>query len=149
MTTAPATTVGNGREQGGGAFAVPAAIALLAMFIIVGLGVDGVRHAQQIATADAVAEEAARAGGQALDPTALAAGRAELDPTTAAAAAQAYLAASGVAGTVTIPAPGRIHVDVTTHRPTVLLGLIGIDEITATGSAEAELVVAEPGPVGP
>ena len=146
MTTAPATTVGNGREQGGGAFAVPAATALLAMFIIVGLGV---RHGQQIATADAVAEEGARAGGQALDPTALAAGRAELDPTTAAAAAQAYLAASGVAGTVTIPAPGRIHVDVTTHRPTVLLGLIGIDEITATGSAEAELVVAEPGPVGP
>lgn len=149
MTTASAATAGNGWERGGGAFTVPAAIALLAMFIIVGLGVDGVRHAQQIATADAVAEEAARAGGQALDRTALASGRAELDPAAAAAAAQDYLAAADVEGTVTIAAPGRIHVDVTMHRPTVLLGLIGIDEITATGSAEAELVVAEPGPVGP
>lgn len=149
MTAASRSTTGNGREQGGGAFTVPAAIALLAMFIIIGLGVDGVRKAQQVATADAVAEEAARAGGQALDPTALASGRAVLNPAGAMAAAQGYLTAAGVVGTVSIPAPGRVHVDVTLRRPTVLLGLIGIDEITATGSADADVVVADPGPVGP
>ena len=124
-------------------------IAVLALFVIVGLGVDGVRKAQQVATADAVAEEAARAGGQALDPAALAAGQAVLDPAGAMAAAQNYLTAADVVGTVTIPGPDRVHVDVTLQQPTVLLGLIGIDKITATGSADADVVVAGPGPVGP
>lgn len=149
MTAVSRSTTGNGRERGGGAFTVPAAIAVLAMFVIVGLGVDGVRKAQQIATADAVAEEAARAGGQALDPAALATGQAVLDPAGAMAAAQNYLTTADVAGTVTIPAPGRVHVDVTLRHPTVLIGLIGIDEITATGSADADVVVVDPGPVGP
>jgi hypothetical protein len=143
--TAPEGTAGKDVDRGGGVLAAPAAILILALILMVGLGVDAVRKAQQIATADAVAEEAARAGGQALDPTALRQGRVQLDTARARAAAADHLAAAGVRGTATLVAPDRIRVEVTTSRPTVLLGLIGVDDLTTTGSAEAEAVTIPAG----
>ena len=56
------------------------AVALLALLAVIGLGVDGSRAAQGMATADAIAEEAARAGGQALDSAALHRGTVAVDP---------------------------------------------------------------------
>lgn len=142
------TPVEPARERGGGAVSVPMAIALLALLMVAGLAIDGARRAQQIATADALAEEAARAGGQAVDLIALQRGDPALDPDDASAAAQDYLNAAGVSGQVVVVAPDRIRVQVTLRRPTVLLGLVGIDEIIATGSAEADVVPAAPGPGG-
>ena len=86
-----ATRFLDGRERGGGAVSVPVAVLLLALLAVAGLAVDGARKAQHIATADAIAEEAARAGAQAIDPAAAAQGIARLDPATARAAAQHYL----------------------------------------------------------
>jgi hypothetical protein len=131
-------------ERGGGTVSAPMAIVVLAVAIAIGLTVDGVRAAQGVAQADAVAEEAARAGGQAYDPAALVQGRAVVDPAAAIAAARAYLDATGATGTVQIIGPDRIRVDTVLTRPTVLLGLLGRPEITSTGSAEAVLLPVAP-----
>ena len=48
--------------------------------------------------ANAIADEAARAGGQALDVSAALAGQVRVDPTAAVAAAQDYLDRNGVQG---------------------------------------------------
>lgn len=131
-------------EQGGGALSVPTAISVLAIAVAIGLGVDGVRAAQGLATADAVAEEAARAAGQALDVTAARRGTASVDPAKAVAAAERYLDAVGVPGTVAVVEPRRIRVEVSITRPTVLLGLVGRPEITSAGQADALLVPVSP-----
>ncbi|MER7433692.1 hypothetical protein ACFU8R_25390 [Pseudonocardia alni] len=127
-------------ERGGGAVSGPIAIAMLALLAAIGLGIDGARAAQGLATADAVAEEAARAAGQALDLDALRRGSAEVDPAAAVTAAQDQLAAAGIEGTVTVLDPQRIRVRTSITRPTVLLGLLGRPEITSTGEADAVLV---------
>lgn len=131
-------------ERGGGAVSVPMAIAFLAMVLVVGLVIDGVRAAQGLARADAIAEEAARTAGQSLDAAALSRGVAAIDGAAAAASAQAYITAAGASGTATIVAPDRIRVTVTINRPTIILGLIGRDELTSRGSAEAVLVPVLP-----
>lgn len=136
-------TRGSG-ERGGGALSVPAAISVLAIAVAIGLGVDGVRAAQGLATADAVAEEAARAAGQALDVTAARRGTASVDPAEAVAAAERYLDAAGVPGTVAVVDFRRIRVEVSITRPTVLLGLVGRPEITSAGQADALLVPVSP-----
>jgi Flp pilus assembly protein TadG len=133
------------RERGGGAVSVPMAICILAILAVAGLAVDGVRAAQGIARADAIAEEAARAAGQALDPAALATGTAVIAPAAAADAARAYIAATGATGEVTVTGPDRVRVEVTLQRPTVLLGLVGREVLTSRGTAEAVLVPVLPG----
>jgi hypothetical protein len=136
------------RERGGGAVSVPVAVAMLALLAVLGLAVDGARKAQQIASADALAEEAARAGGQAIDLTRVQRGEPALNAADARAAAQDYLTSARATGRVIVLGPGRIRVEVTLSRATVLLGLVGIDEITATGAAEADLIVARPEQAG-
>ncbi|MFC4951032.1 hypothetical protein [Pseudonocardia sp. GCM10023141] len=132
------------RERGGGAVSAPMAIAALALLVAIGLGIDGARAAQGLATADAVAEEAARAAGQVLDVAALRGGTTTVDPRGAVAAANAHLAASGVEGTVTLLSGQHIRVETRITRPTVLLGLIGRPSITSTGEADAVLVPIAP-----
>lgn len=132
-------------ERGGGAVSVPAAVALLAVLVMLGLAVDGVRAAQAIATADAVAGEAARAGAQSVDVTALAHGSAAVNPAEAASAARAYLRVARVDGTVAVDGADAIRVEVTVTRPTVLLGLAGRPTVTGHGSATARLVPVDPG----
>lgn len=131
-------------ERGGGALSAPTAIAAIALLAAIGLGIDGARAAQGLATADAIAEEAARAAGQAIDLTALRRGDAAVDPAAAVDAARQHLAAAGVDGDVIVMSPQRIQVRTRIVRPTILLGLVGHNEITSTGEAEALLV-----PIGP
>lgn len=131
------------RERGGGAVSVPVTVLLLAMLAVAGLAVDGARKAQQVATADAVAEEAARTGAQAVDTAAAQRGDPRLDPPAARTAAQRYLSAAGATGTVTVTGD-RIKVDVALSTGTVLLGLVGVDIVTARGSAEVRLVATTP-----
>lgn len=139
-------------ECGGGSVTVPVAAAMLAIFAIIGLAVDGGRQAQHIARADALAEEAARAGGQAVRQSALIGGTVQVDSAAARAAAQNYLAAADVSGTVLLVGDDRIRVTVTTSQPTVLLGMVGYDTLSATGSGEALLVptvAGDPAPGAP
>lgn len=136
-------------EQGGGSVSAPMAVCVLAMAVAAGLAIDGVRATQGLARADAIAEEAARAAGQVLDPHELAAGRTAVDEDAAVTAARAHLTAAGADGVAYLVAPDRIRVEATISRPTVLLGLIGRDELTSSGSAEAVLVPVLPTEVPP
>ncbi len=114
----------------------------IAVLIGVGFAVDGTRKGQAYSQATSIAEEAARAGGQALQVRALAAGgNADVDPQLAVAEAQRYLAASGASGTA-LWIGGRLVVETTITRSTVFLGSIGIPEFTAHGRGTAVLVSA-------
>lgn len=97
---------------------------------------------RDIEHADAVAAEAARAGGQAIDPAqAITGDAAVLDQAAAAREARRYLAAAGVKGNVTFSADGTtINVDVTTQRRTVFLQIIGKSTLDVEGHASAELL---------
>lgn len=132
-------------ERGGGAVSAPMAATVLALFVAIGLGIDGVRAAQGLSGADAIAEEAARAAGQALDVTQLRGGRVAVDPVAAVASARTYLAQAGADGSAEIVDPQRIRVEARLTRPTILLGLIGRKEIVSTGTAEALLVEDQTG----
>lgn len=118
------------------------AVAAMALFAMAGLVVDGGVKIRAARHADALAEEAARAGGQALLlPPAVRGDRAAADPQPAAAAARRYLAAHDITGSVRVADDGAsILVAVSVTRPTVFLGLLGIPALTVHGRAEARLV---------
>ena len=117
-------------------------IAALALFLIAGLVVDGGGKIRAAQRARAVAEEAARAGGQAVVSSSAIRGKClAADPRRAAAAAQSYLAKRGVSGSVQVVDSGRtLVVDVTTqHRP-VFLAVVGVSSMPVHGQARARLV---------
>lgn len=114
----------------------------IAVLVGVGFAVDGTRKGQAYSQATSIAEEAARAGGQALKTRELAAGTdADVDPQLAVVEAQRYLVASGASGTARW-ADDRLTVETTITRPTVFLGSIGISEFTVHGSGTAVVVSA-------
>ena len=118
------------------------AVAVLAMLVLVGLVVDGGDKARALARADRIAAEAARAGGQAIDvPAAIQGSAVRVNTTNAVRAAQAYLRAAHVTGTVTPTANRRgLIVTVTVTQPTVFLKLAGVSSYTVRSTAEATLV---------
>jgi hypothetical protein len=132
------------RERGGGVLAAPAAVLVLALVLCLGLGIDGVRKAQLLASVTATAEEAARAGGQEVDTVALRRGVVTLDVDRARDAALDHLAEAGMTGTVAV-VDGAVWVEAAAARPTVFLGLLGIDEVTAEGFGEAQPIVVASG----
>ncbi len=118
-------------------FTAVIAVALLAMG---GLVIDGTGKLRAARQADAIAEEAARAGADSINATAIrAGGPVTVDPTSAVSAAQSYLTSADVTGTATADGPNRIAVTVTITRPTDLLGLVGVHSFTVTGHATATL----------
>ena len=83
------------------------------------------------------AQQAARAGANQLDLTALRRdGVIRLDPIAAQAAAQQFLQHADASGAVTAT-PTEVRVTVTRTRSTVLLAAIGVDTITVGASATA------------
>jgi hypothetical protein len=123
------------------------AVAVVGLLVLLGLVVDGGAKVRAVQRADTLAGEAARAGGQAINVPGVIAGRRPVaDPAAAASAAQQYLAANGVTGTVTIAADGRaLQVTVTATSPTVFLGLIGVTTLTVHGHASVELAFGTTG----
>lgn len=123
-----------------GSLTVMTAVLVLALLAVAGLVVDGTGQLRAGQQATAAAQQAARAGAEALDAAGLrAGGPITVDPVAAAATVRGYLAAAGYAGAVTVTGPTTLRVTITVHRPTVLLGLIGIHSYTATGTATADL----------
>jgi len=124
-----------------GSLSILAVVLIPGLLIIIGLAVDGGAKVQATQRANAVADEAARAGGQALDRgAALDGGGVTLDVAVAVAAAQDYLAAAGVPGSVAVVDGDTLLVTTTVTEPTVLLDLIGIEAMTVSGSSTADLV---------
>ncbi|TCJ34660.1 pilus assembly protein TadG-related protein [Parafrankia sp. BMG5.11] len=88
-------------------------------------------------TAMGIAQEAARAGAQQLDLTTYrSTGTVRLMPDEAAGAARAYLAQAGATGTVTI-VDNTVTVTVTVTHHNQLLGIVGLDTLTVTGTGSA------------
>lgn len=128
------------RDDGG--IAVYVAILTIVLLSIIGLVLDGGGKLRATERADALAIEAARAAGQAVDPAAAITGQAiRVDPQAAAAAALAYLHQARTDGRVTI-SPDRTHLTVTVHDtyPTKFLPVVGITTLPVTGHGTATLL---------
>lgn len=138
MTTNTRKSLRDGTEHGSvSAFVIVIATSFL---IMVGLSVDVAGHLHAMQEARATAREAARVGGQQLQtPTGVRGLGAVADPGLAAAAAEAYLASAGVAGSASVTGPASISVDVTSVYPTTFLSIVGVRSMSATGTAEARI----------
>ncbi len=99
----------------------------LAVVACAGLVIDGARVVGAKVSAADHAENAARVGAQQI--VALRDGRRAIDPQRATNSASAYLAAHGLAGTVTVSA-NRVTVTVQSTVSTTLLRLVGVSSKT-------------------
>ncbi|RVU15121.1 hypothetical protein EOT10_39760 [Streptomyces antnestii] len=136
-------------ERGG--VTVFVAVCVLALLGIIGLAVDGGGKLRATERADFIATEAARAGGQAIDPAEAVPGKAlSVEPQAARAAAHAYLRSAGTTGTATVSADGKT-LTVTTHDAyaTKFLSVAGIGSMAVTGHGQATLLHGITAPEGP
>lgn len=119
------------------------AVAASALFLVTGLVIDGGAQLRAAQHAQATAEEAARAAAQALDTTqVMQGGEVEADPQAAVQAATDYLRAVDASGTAYPETATTLTVHVTETRPTTLLPLLGVTELTAHGHASARIASA-------
>jgi len=126
------------REDQNGRVTAFVVIIVTATLLFAGLVLDGGLALAAKIRAIGEAQEAARAGAQEIDLAAYRAnGTLRLVPQEASVAAYDYLAAIGHTGTVSVK-DNAVDVSVTVHQPTQLLGLIGIDSITVTGTGQAQ-----------
>lgn len=116
------------------AFTIVLAVTLL---VCAGLLLDGGLALSGKITALDEAQEAARAGAQAINlATFRATGQAILNPQAATAAAESYLASTGDSGTVQVTGD-TVAVTVAHIQHTQLLNLAGISTITVHATADA------------
>jgi len=127
----------------------------VALIALAGIVIDGGAKLRAAENADAVAQEAARAGaGIVNQSTAYSTGTFVVDQSQAitaaraylAAAARAYLADGSLQGSVAAQGTESIRVTVTVSEPTSVLSIIGIDSMRSTGAATASLVTGVTGP---
>lgn len=129
------------RRDERGSITVWLALSSFVMIFLVGLAVDlgGQVHAHE--RAHDLAAQAARAGGEEVEAAAAIQGRElTINPAAARAAAQRYLDASGVNGTVEITNGDTITVTVHDSYDPQFLGVIGIHRLDVTGTATARLI---------
>ncbi|WP_060903236.1 pilus assembly protein TadG-related protein [Streptomyces europaeiscabiei] len=133
-----------------GGVTVFVAVCVVALIGIIGVAVDGGSKMRATERADYLAGEAARAGGQAIDPAQAIPGEAiVVDPQAAVAAARAYLAAAGVGGTVSVSGDGTtLTVTVADAYETKFLPVVGIGSLAVTGHATATLLHGVTAPEG-
>jgi Flp pilus assembly protein TadG len=121
---------------------------VLALFVLAALVIDGGRVLAARREAIDEANEAARAGAEALSvSTYRATGIVALDTAAATSAARAYLERTGHAGTVAV-AGDRVTVTVSFSEALSLFGIMGLSHMTVNGHGAATLVrgVGSPGP---
>lgn len=109
------------------------AVVVFALFLVVGLVVDGGAQLVAAGRAESVAAQTVRVAADA-------AANAEVGGESPAVAAQRAAGEflrgeSGMSGSATVNADGTISVRVRTSVPTVFLSLIGITTLDATGEA--------------
>lgn len=131
----PEVLHGRPRKERGAAtvFVVLFTIALLA---VAGLVIDGGYALGAKREAMNTAEQAARAGADALDPAALRDGQTRVDPGRAVNAARTYLRTVGAQGSVDVVG-GEVTVTVTARQDTTLLSAVGVTSIPIRATATA------------
>lgn len=116
------------------------AVVAVALLLMAGLVVDGGAKVAGDRRAEAVAARAARAGADAA--ASMHAAGAEGTP-AAHRAARDVLERAGVAGEVTVSGD-RVRVNTSITVKVTFLSLIGVDALSASGSAEATSVATHP-----
>ena len=114
-------------------------ITTVALFALAGLVLDGGAALAAHGRAADTAQQAARAGADALDETSLRSptpGALTANPAAAEAAAGRVLAAAGVSGEVTVTG-GSVTVTARASKPAAILTIVGIGEVGGTASATA------------
>jgi hypothetical protein len=108
-----------------------------ALVLLIGLVLDGGLTLAARERAFGEAQEAARAGAQAVNLAVYRQdGDLSLSPAQAGADARAYLAGIGATGTVTATA-GQVTVTVTAVQPMQILSAAGLDSVTVRATASA------------
>jgi Flp pilus assembly protein TadG len=128
------------RRDDRGSISIWFATASFAMVILVGLVVDVGGKVQTQQHARAVAAQAARAGAQELDASSVKGRGLAIDVAAAHAAANAYLQAVGVDGTVAVTEGTVLTVRTTDTYKTKFLGIIGLGNMAVTGEGSARLI---------
>jgi len=143
-----AVTQRRGGDDDRGSLTLMLAVLFVALLALAGIVIDGGAKLTAAENAAAIAQEAARAGaGRVNETIAHENGSFVVDENQAITAANAYLSGAGYTGrAVQGPGPDEIQVTVTVSQPTKVLSIIGIDTITATGTATASLVSGVTGP---
>jgi Flp pilus assembly protein TadG len=114
-------------------------VVFAACFLVLGgLVYDAGRAMAAKTSAIDTAQQAARTAAQALNAGELRNNVLATTPGQAIADAEAYIAASGDTGTVTITG-NQITVSVVRRQSTSLLALVGVGEITVEGTASTEI----------
>jgi Flp pilus assembly protein TadG len=133
------------RERGALSLMIVALV--LGLVLLAGFVVDGGAQLAADENAQALAQEAARAGATSVNPsTAYQNGSFVVDPELAASAASSYLAGAGYSDyKVFVVSGSEIRVRVTVSEPTKFLSVIGINYVTSTGWATASLVTGVTG----
>lgn len=138
VTAVRARLVAAGRD--GGFVSLYVVAITLGVLAMTGLVIDGGNALTAREQAADSAQQAARAGADALSPASL---RTASDPrangATATQAANAVLADSGLVGTVTVTGQ-NVTVTVVVHKATTILSAVGLNTISGTASATATAV---------
>lgn len=128
-------------QRDAGSMSLFFALATVAILMVVGLLVDGGGALNAGNRATSLAQEAARTAGQQLDAAQAVQGTAiTIDPDAAVAAAQYYLAATGVEGQITVTDGGQtLNVTIHDTYTTRFAAFIGVGSIAVSGTARAHL----------
>jgi Flp pilus assembly protein TadG len=139
-----------GRERG--ALSLMVVVLFCALILMAGIVVDGGAQLTAYENAEALAQEAARAGATSVDASsAYRSGAFVVDAQQAQAAVSAYLATAGnrdyrvSLNGVSFIGNSAIEVTVTVTEPTEFLSLIGVPTISCRRSATASLVTGVTG----
>lgn len=122
-----------------GAVAPLVAMMLPGLLALAALVIDGGLLFAERRDLQGLADGAARAGAMAVDEDVLReTGAVRLDPAAAQAAAERYLKATGIEGTVQIDADTlSVTVDLQERRPTLMMGLLGVRTVDVAAHAVA------------
>jgi len=135
--TAPRSERRRRRAGDEGALVVMMPVIAVGLMAMAGLVLDGGTALAAHGRAADVAQQAARAGADALDPTSVRHARPTrlvADPAAARAAANRVLAADAVSGTVTVSGD-TVTVRATVHKRTAIMSAIGVNTVQGTASA--------------
>jgi Flp pilus assembly protein TadG len=129
-------SAGSSAPADDGSFTVFVAVLALALFSLIGLVVDGGRAVAAQNAAASQAEQAARLGADQISVQAVRSGTVTIDPSAATQAAESYLRIVGAVGVVNVTGQ-TVTVDIRSSEPTVILGMIGVQDIGISASASA------------
>lgn len=125
------------QDERGLALSVWVTIVMFALILIAGIAVDANGQVVDRQQAQAVAAQAARAGGQMI--ATLDGGTPQLDIGRAKVAAQAYLKEAGYSGSVTV-SNSQVRVQIATKYRTIFLSIMGINSLPISVEATSDSI---------